>query len=90
MTPLRQRMLDDDVPDRAALTLVVLGPDMPSGQTLTNRLIETIVRESGRATVLAERGAAVPFLFLVTADSLTRRRRACATDHLGRNASVRR
>ena len=37
----------NDVPDRAALTLVVLGTDMPSGETPTNRLIETIVRESG-------------------------------------------
>jgi hypothetical protein len=37
----------NDVPDRAAMTLVVLGPDMPSGEALTNRLIETIVRESG-------------------------------------------
>jgi hypothetical protein len=37
----------NDIPDRAVLTLVVLGPDTPSGETQTTRLIETIVRESG-------------------------------------------
>jgi hypothetical protein len=37
----------NDIPDRAVLTLVVLGPDMTSGEAPTARLIEAIIRESG-------------------------------------------
>jgi len=37
----------NDVPDRAVLTLVVMGPDMPSTAAPTKQLIETILRESG-------------------------------------------
>ena len=37
----------NDVPDRAVLTLVVMGPDMPSVAGSTMQLIETVLRESG-------------------------------------------
>lgn len=37
----------NDVPDRAALTLVVMGPDMPSVAAPTAQLVESILRESG-------------------------------------------
>src|SRR5207249_1789594 len=37
----------NDVPDRAELTLVVLGLDCPAGTPDTAKLMETILRESG-------------------------------------------
>ncbi|MCX7011323.1 MAG: AAA family ATPase, partial [Candidatus Sumerlaeota bacterium] len=37
----------NDVPDRPALTLVVMGPDMPGDNAAAKRLIESIVRECG-------------------------------------------
>ena len=37
----------NDVPDRAILTLVVMGPDVPASAVATTQLIETILRESG-------------------------------------------
>jgi len=37
----------NDVPDRPALTLVALGPDMPGDGAAAKRLIESIVRECG-------------------------------------------
>ena len=35
------------MPDRAILTLVVMGPDVPASAVATTQLIETILRESG-------------------------------------------
>ncbi|HEV3383164.1 MAG TPA: DUF499 domain-containing protein, partial [Gemmata sp.] len=37
----------NDVPNRAVLTLVVFGLDMPAGEKKTNELMETIVRDAG-------------------------------------------
>lgn len=37
----------NDVPDRAALTLVVMGPDMPAVALQTKQQVESILRESG-------------------------------------------
>lgn len=38
-----------DVPDRAALTLVILGRDAPRGEPTTQALVEALVREHGQS-----------------------------------------